>query len=79
MIDIATKLLSVEEAADLLNLSLSTFIRLLDTKEIRSCGSGNRRKVAFADLKEYKNRLSESRLAALAELSALDQEIDSGY
>ena len=71
--------LTTQEGADMLNMSRPTFIKLLDSKEIPFRRTGNRRKVAYADLMEYKNRLEENRLAALAELSALDQEMDMGY
>ncbi|MBG3012081.1 excisionase family DNA-binding protein [Proteus faecis] len=71
--------LTTQEGADMLNMSRPTFIKLLDSKEIPFNRTGNRRKVAYADLMEYKNRLEENRLAALAELSALDQEMDMGY
>ncbi|MFK3978142.1 helix-turn-helix domain-containing protein [Shewanella vesiculosa] len=71
--------LTTQEGADILNMSRPTFIKLLDSKEIIFSRTGNRRKVAYADLMEYKSRLEENRLAALAELSALDQDMDMGY
>ncbi|WP_025740452.1 helix-turn-helix domain-containing protein [Salinivibrio socompensis] len=71
--------LTTQEGADMLNMSRPTFIKLLDANEIPYSRKGNRRKVAYADLMAYKNRLEEKRLAALAELSALDQEMDMGY
>lgn len=71
--------LTTQEGADMLNMSRPTFIKLLDAQEIPYSRTGNRRKVAYADLMAYKNRLEEKRLAALAELSALDQEMDMGY
>lgn len=71
--------LTTQEGADMLNMSRPTFIKLLDAKEIPFSRTGNRRKVAFADLMEYKDRLEQKRLSSLAELSALDQEMDMGY
>ncbi|MGZ7212439.1 helix-turn-helix domain-containing protein, partial [Streptococcus pyogenes] len=71
--------LTTQEGADILNMSRPTFIKLLDANEIPYSRKGNRRKVAYADLMAYKNRLEDKRLAALAELSALDQEMDMGY
>ncbi|WP_253822010.1 helix-turn-helix domain-containing protein [Vibrio sp. 99-8-1] len=71
--------LTTQEGADMLNMSRPTFIKLLDSKEIPFSRTGNRRKVAYADLIEYKNRLEEIRLATLDELSALDQEMGMGY
>jgi excisionase family DNA binding protein len=71
--------LTTQEGADMLNMSRPTFIKLLDSEEIPFSRTGNRRKVAYVDLMEYKKRLEEKRLAALAELSELDQEMDMGY
>ncbi|MEZ9130088.1 helix-turn-helix domain-containing protein [Vibrio splendidus] len=71
--------LTTQEGADMLNMSRPTFIKLLDSGDIPFSRTGNRRKVAYTDLMEYKNCLEENRLAALAELSALDQEMDMGY
>ncbi|MFL7020110.1 excisionase family DNA-binding protein [Vibrio cyclitrophicus] len=71
--------LTTQEGADMLNMSRPTFIKLLDSGDIPFSRTGNRRKVAYADLMEYKHRLEENRLTALAELSALDQEMDMGY
>ncbi|AUI88979.1 DNA-binding protein (plasmid) [Vibrio azureus] len=71
--------LTTQEGADMLNMSRPTFIKLLDSGDIPYSRTGNRRKVAYVDLMEYKNRLEENRLADLAELSALDQEMDMGY
>lgn len=41
--------------------------------------TGNRRKVAFSDVINYKQTLEEKRLLALDELSSLDQELGLGY
>lgn len=71
--------LTTQEGADMLNMSRPTFIKLLDSQEIPFSRTGNRRKVAFADLMEYKTNLEEQRLASLAELSELDQEMGMGY
>ncbi|WP_305838875.1 excisionase family DNA-binding protein [Photobacterium leiognathi] len=71
--------LTTQEGADMLNMSRLTFIKLLDSKEIPFTNTGKRRMVAYADLMEYKNCLEKSRRAVLAELSAIDQEMDMGY
>ena len=71
--------LTTQEGADMLNMSRPTFIKLLDSEEIPYSRTGNRRKVAYAYLMAYKNQLEDNRLAALAELSELDQEMDMGY
>ncbi len=71
--------LTTQEAADLLNMSRPTFIKLLDTGDIPHSRKGNRRKVAFVDVMKFKQETDEKRLATLDELTALDQELDLGY
>lgn len=71
--------LTTQEAADLLNMSRPTLIKLLDTNALPHSRKGNRRKIAFVDVMNYKNAQDEKRLAALDELSELDQEMDMGY
>lgn len=71
--------LTTQEAADLLNVSRPTLIKLLDDGEIPYHRSGNRRKVRFADLRDYQDELEQKRLQALEELTALDQELGLGY
>jgi excisionase family DNA binding protein len=71
--------LTTQEAADLLNASRPTLIKLLDEGDIPFHRTGNRRKVRFADLRDYQQRLEEKRRAVLSELSALDQELELGY
>lgn len=71
--------LTTQEAADILNMSRPTLIKLLDAKDIPHARTGNRRKVAFVDVIQYKKSLEIKRLASLDELSALDQELGLGY
>lgn len=71
--------LTTQEAADMLNVSRPTLIKLLDDNAIPYHRSGNRRKVRFTDLLQYKQRLESDRLHVLDELSALDQELGLGY
>jgi excisionase family DNA binding protein len=71
--------LTTQEAADLLNVSRPTLIKLLDDGEIYCHRTGNRRKVRFTDLRQYQEKLEQQRLQTLGELSQLDQELDLGY
>lgn len=71
--------LTTQEAADLLSMSRPTLIKLLDEGVLPFSRTGNRRKVPFAAVLEYKQNLQEQRLSALDELSALDQELGLGY
>lgn len=71
--------LTTQEGADMLNMSRPTFIKLLDSGVIPFNRIGNRRKVPFSSVIEYKQNLEEQRLAVLDELSTLDQEFGMGY
>lgn len=71
--------LTSQEAADILNMSRPSLIKLLDANEIPHTRVGNRRKVAFSDVILYKEKLAEARLQSLTELSALDQELNMGF
>ena len=71
--------LTTQEAADMLNMSRPTLVKLLDSEIIPYSRKGNRRKVAYFDVLAYKNELAQKRLIALSELSALDQELGMGY
>lgn len=71
--------LTTQEAADLLNVSRPTLIKLLDEEEIPYHRIGNRRKVRFADLRTYQQSLEQKRLQALETLSELDQSLGLGY
>lgn len=71
--------LTTQEAADILNVSRPTLIKILDDKLIPFSRTGNRRKVKFADVQAYKANLDRKRQATLDELSALDQELGLGY
>jgi excisionase family DNA binding protein len=71
--------LTTQEGADLLNISRPTFVKLLDDGQIPYRMTGNRRKVKFVDVRAYQEQLEAQRLATLAELSALDQELGMGY
>jgi excisionase family DNA binding protein len=71
--------LTTQEAADLVNVSRPTFIKMLDDGLMPFSRTGNRRKVKFSDVQIYRQSLQEQRLQALDELSSLDQELGLGY
>ncbi|MES2663735.1 MAG: helix-turn-helix domain-containing protein [Pseudomonadota bacterium] len=68
--------LTTQDAADLLNVSRPTLIKLLDDGKISYHRSGNRRKLKFTDVHQFKQEIDGLRHKALEDLSALDQELD---
>jgi excisionase family DNA binding protein len=67
--------LTTQEAADLLNVSRPTLIHLLGEGKIEFRKVGTHRRVRLDSLMSYKRALHADRLAALAELTAYDEEL----
>lgn len=67
--------LTTQEAADLLNVSRPTLIRLLNEGKIEFHKVGTHRRVLFESALTYKRQIDEERKAVLAELVAYDQEL----
>jgi excisionase family DNA binding protein len=70
--------LTTQEAADLINVSRSFFVKQLEKGEIPFTQTGKHRRVKFQDVKDYKDRIDHLRDVALDELAALDQELNLG-
>lgn len=70
-----TALLSTQQAADLLNISRPTLVKLLESGEIPYEQSGRRRhrRVRLADVEAYRQRARQDRRTALRQLT---QEAD---
>lgn len=71
--------LTTQQAAEMLNMSRPTLIKLLDEGTIPYSRTGNRRKVSYTDVAAYKERQQQQRLESLNKLTALDQELGMGY
>ncbi len=72
--------LTIHQAADLLNVSQSHVIKLLeDTKEITYYKIGRHRRIKLADLMEYKKKRDEQCVDTAGKLTSQAQELDLGY
>ncbi|MGO2147929.1 excisionase family DNA-binding protein [Halomonas sp.] len=71
--------MTTQEAADVMNMSRPSFIKLLDEQRVPFHRVGNRRKVKYSDVMAYKQQLDQKRLESLAELARLDQSMGLGY
>ena len=71
----STMEVSMQEAADLLNVSHTALMQMLDSGVLDFCMVGTERRIRVENLMAHKNKLDSDRRSALAELSAYDQEI----
>jgi excisionase family DNA binding protein len=71
--------LSTEQAAQLLNVSRPFVAKLVEEGKLPARKVGRHRRIRLEDLMAYKRRDDEVREQALAELTAISQELDLGY
>jgi len=71
--------LTTQEAADMLNVSRPFLVNLLEENKIPYRMVGSRRRVLAKDIIDYKNKIDQSRLEVLKELSEQAQELNMGY
>jgi excisionase family DNA binding protein len=67
--------LTTQDAADILNISRPSLIKLLEEGKIEYRRVGTHRRVPFDALMKYKRQADEQRRAVLQELAAYDQEL----
>lgn len=73
------KELTTQQAADLLHISRTYLVKLLDRGEIPFHYAGSHRRLKIEDVLDYRRRRAEHRRQKLAELTALSEELGVGY
>jgi len=68
-------LFTTQQSADYLNVSRQYLMKLLVAGSIPSVGET----IRFSDLEAYRTKVHADRMAALEELTRLDQELGLGY
>ncbi|MCR1026861.1 excisionase family DNA-binding protein [Cellulophaga baltica] len=70
---------STQQAADMLNVSRTHLIKLLEAKKIPFNKVGSHRRILLNDIMEYKEQLAKQREAQLDFLSNQAQDLNLGY
>ncbi|WP_051149865.1 excisionase family DNA-binding protein [Methylohalobius crimeensis] len=71
--------LTTQEAANILNVSRSYLIKLLEEGTIPFTSTGSHRRVRYQDLMKYKAVRDRRSREALEELAKQSQKLDMGY
>jgi len=71
--------LTIQDAADLLKISRSHLVKLLEAGALHAHRTGNEKRVRFADLMRFKAVQDHASSEAMAELARQGQELQLGY
>ena len=71
--------MTTQQAADILNVSITYLVTLLEKGELRYTKVGTHRRIRLNDLMKYKNKIREQSTKAMDELVSIAQENDLGY
>lgn len=71
--------LTMQEAADILNVSRPFLIKLIENQEIPYRKVGTHRQILFKDMMDYKQKIDGQRMKVLDELAQEAQELGLGY
>lgn len=71
--------LTSQEGAEMLNVSRTHLVRLLDEGALPHTKTGRHHRIKFADLRAYKEQHDQASRAAMDELAAQAQELGMGY
>jgi excisionase family DNA binding protein len=71
--------MTMQEAADVLNVSKSFLVQLLENGDIPVHQVGTDREVRYVDVIDYKNRNDAERTKVLDDLAAQAQKLGMGY
>lgn len=71
-----SRLLTTQEAADLLNVSRPYLIKLIKQDVLPCTFTGTHRRLSLGDVLKYKNERTKGRRAALNELQSIAEDLD---
>lgn len=70
------RMLSTQEAADLLNVSRPFLIKLIDRNEVPCTMVGTHRRIALEDVLKYREQREEERIAVMEEMVDLSEDFE---
>ena len=71
--------MTIQQAADFLNVSRHYLITLLETGELRCTNVGAHRRIRLKDLVDYKDKIRQQGSDAMDELVEIAQKTNLGY